>query len=191
VASDGPAAILDLATGTGDLAIGLARRMPRAAVTGVDLSPEMLEVARRKVARRGIPNITALIEGDAEALPFADGVFDAVTVGFGVRNFGNIPAGLAEIYRVLRPGGQVTILEFGMPQGKIFGALYRLYFRRLLPAIGGIFSRQQRAYRYLQRSAEEFPYGERFVALLRAAGFTGVSSTPLTGGVAAIYRGAK
>jgi demethylmenaquinone methyltransferase/2-methoxy-6-polyprenyl-1,4-benzoquinol methylase len=191
VAEDRPSSILDLAAGTGDLTLMLARRIPQAAVTGVDLAPEMLEVGRRKIVKSGVRNIRGMVEGDAEALPFEAGSFDAVTVGFGVRNFGNIPVGLSEMYRVLRPGGRVYILEFGMPERRIFGALYRFYFRRLLPFIGGIFSGEHKAYRYLQRSVEEFPYGDRFVALMREAGFTRVSHRPLTEGLASIYRGEK
>lgn len=191
VQADHPANILDLAAGTGDLTILLARRIPQAAVTGADLSPEMLAVGRRKVARKKIANITAMQEADAEALPFADGSFDAVTVGFGVRNFGDIPAGLAEMYRVLRPGGHVYVLEFALPKGRIFGALYHFYFRRVLPFIGGVFSGEHRAYRYLQRSVGDFPYGDRFAGLMREAGFSDISQKQLTQGIAILYRGEK
>ena len=191
VKADHPAAILDLATGTGDLAIMLARKIPQAVVTGADLSPEMLEIGRRKIAKKKIPNISGLIEADAEALPFGEATFDALTVGFGVRNFGDIPAGLAEMYRVLRPGGHVYILEFAMPAGRVFGALYHFYFRRMLPFIGGVFSGEHKAYRYLQRSVEDFPYGDRFVKLMEDAGFENISQTPLTKGLAITYRGER
>jgi demethylmenaquinone methyltransferase/2-methoxy-6-polyprenyl-1,4-benzoquinol methylase len=190
VAADRPAVILDVATGTGDLAIGLARALTGARITGVDLSSALLAVARRKVVRKRIPNIT-LSEGDAENLPFDAEAFDAVTAGFGVRNFGNIPAGLSEMHRVLKPGGKVCILEFSMPPGRIFGRLYVFYFRRLLPFIGGIVSGENRAYRYLQQSVEDFPYGDRFAALMAQAGFSAVTQTPLTHGLAIIYRGEK
>ena len=191
VQKDEPSAILDLATGTGDLAIVLARRMPQAAVTGADLSPGMLEIGRLKIARKRLANVVGMVEADAEALPFADGAFDAVTVGFGVRNFGDIPAGLAEMCRVLRPGGRVYVLEFAMPEGRVFGALYHFYFRRMLPFIGGLFSGEHKAYRYLQRSVEDFPYGSRFVELMRNAGLENISQVPLTRGLVVIYRGEK
>ncbi len=191
VQADRPETILDVATGTGDLAIGLARALPGTQVTGVDLAPAMLAVGRRKVARKRIAGVAALLEGDAENLPFEAGSFEAVTAGFGVRNFGDIPAGLAEMHRVLRPDGSVHILEFSMPPGRIFGKLYVFYFRRLLPFIGGVISGEGRAYRYLQQSVEDFPYGDRFAGLMEQAGFTNITQTPLTRGLAIIYRGVK
>ena len=186
-----PAAILDLATGTGDLAIGLARANPAATVTGADLSPDMLAVGRRKIEKKKIGNIAGMIEADGERLPFPEASFDAVTIGFGIRNFENIPAGLSEMFRVLKPGGRVYVLEFAMPKGKIFGALYHFYFRRMLPFIGGLFTGEYKAYRYLQRSVEDFPYGDRFVPLMRDAGFDGIAQTVLTRGLTIIYNGQK
>lgn len=191
VASGRPAAILDLATGTGDLAIGLARANPAATVTGADLSPDMLAVGRRKIEKKKIGNIAGMIEADGERLPFPEASFDAVTIGFGIRNFENIPAGLSEMFRVLKPGGRVYVLEFAMPKGKIFGALYHFYFRRMLPFIGGLFTGEYKAYRYLQRSVEDFPYGDRFVPLMRDAGFDGIAQTVLTRGLTIIYNGQK
>ncbi|MCD8186773.1 MAG: bifunctional demethylmenaquinone methyltransferase/2-methoxy-6-polyprenyl-1,4-benzoquinol methylase UbiE [Rikenellaceae bacterium] len=191
VQSDRPFTILDVATGTADLALMLARRIPQARITGVDLSPEMLERGRKKIRKREIANIAALIEADAEALPFPRESFDAVTVGFGVRNFGNIPAGLDEMYRILKPGGHVYVLEFALPEGKIFGSLFLFYFRRLLPFIGGVVSGERKAYRYLQRSVGDFPYGERFSGLLAQAGFCRVTQQLFTRGIAILYRAEK
>lgn len=191
IRKDAPEEILDIATGTGDLVIMMGRAMPQARLTGLDLSPEMLAIGRKRVARKNVPNVAAMIEGDAENLSFGDGTFDAVTVVYGVRNFGDIPQGLQEMYRVLKPGGKVYIQEFAMPEGKVFGALFHFYFRRLLPFIGGVISGEHQAYRYLQRSVEDFPYGDRFVALMEAAGFSSVSQTRMTQGLAITYRGEK
>jgi demethylmenaquinone methyltransferase/2-methoxy-6-polyprenyl-1,4-benzoquinol methylase len=186
-----PKSVLDVATGTGDLALGLARAIPTATVTGVDLSADMLAIGRRKIEKKGLTNVAALIEGDGEHLPFATGAFEAVTTGFGIRNFENIPAGLAEMYRVLQPGGSVHILEFSMPRETLFGALYHFYFRRMLPFIGGLLTGEYKAYRYLQRSVEDFPSGDRFAALMQQAGFTALTQTPLTRGLTILYCGKK
>ena len=191
VRRSGATELLDAATGTADVAIMLARKCPGARVRGVDLSAGMLEIGRRKVAGAGLSGRIVLEQGDAEALPYADGAFDAVTVAFGVRNFGDIPRGLAELFRVLRPGGSLWVLEFGIPKHKIFGALYRFYFHRVLPLLGGWVSRDRRAYVYLPRSVDDFPYGEGFAALLREAGFAGGNPRNLFGGVAQLYYAKK
>ena len=132
-----PRRILDVATGTGDLAIALAARIPDAHVLGIDLSEQMLEEARRKVVRRGLDERVLLEEGDAERLALGDGAVDVATVAFGVRNFGDLGTGLQELFRVIRPGGQVVILEFSTPSAPLFRALYRFYSHRVLPVIGG------------------------------------------------------
>lgn len=181
--------LLDVATGTGDMALSLARCLPTASVTGVDLSTEMLQIGRRKAA--GLQNLT-LVEGDALSLPFPDGQFSAVTAVFGVRNFADLGQGLSQMRRVLVPEGEVYILEFSMPRrGGVWGVLYRLYFRKFLPGLGRVISGQRHAYSYLQRSVEDFPDGERFEHILREAGFSAVQSLRLTGGVATIYTGIK
>ena len=167
-----PSTILDLATGTGDLAILLARNCPAAHVTGIDLSEQMLAIGRHKVMQAGLAERITLEQGDAENLPVTDNSFDAATVAFGVRNFENIEKGLSEIFRALRPGGAVYVLEFGMPQNRLFGALYRLYFHRILPTIGRLISHDKSAYTYLPQSVEEFPYGKRFCKILSDTGFT-------------------
>lgn len=183
-----PARLLDLATGTGDLAIAVARALPMTDVTGIDLSPEMLRIGRAKVAERFPGRPFPLLEGDAEQLPLADASFEAITCAFGVRNFENLTRGIHEMHRVLTPGGQLYILEFSMPsQRNLLGKLYRFYFRRVLPSIGRMISKDARAYTYLPESVGEFPYGERFCRLLAEAGFRSPQAHRLTGGIATIY----
>ena len=188
---NGAAQILDLATGTGDMAVKMALKMPGAHITGADLSEGMLALARHKAEKTGCSGRVEFHKAEAEQLPFSDGEFDAVTVAFGVRNFGDIPQGLREIQRVLRPGGRVFILEFSTPRGKIFGGAYRFYFHRVLPLIGGGISSDRAAYSYLPGSVEEFPAPERFVQMMEEAGFSQCRAEKFTGGVAYIYSGVK
>ncbi len=183
--------ILDLATGTADLAIAMARRLPQARVTGGDISEGMLALGREKVERAGLSGRITLVFARAEELPFADGDFDAVTAAFGVRNFANLERGLAEMARVLEPGGRVFILEFSTPRSKIFGTVYRFYFNRVLPLIGGMISKDRRAYTYLPGSVSEFPAPKEFVGMMERAGFTHCRAKALTGGVAYIYTGVR
>lgn len=183
--------ILDVATGTGDLAIALARALPGARITGIDISENMLAEGRRKVAEKGLDERITLQAGDAEALDFADARFDLVTVAFGVRNFGNIEAGLSEMRRVLKPGGRCLVLEFSEPRGWFFGTGYRFYFHRVLPLVGRIVSRDKGAYTYLPRSVDGFPPPARFAEMLREAGFDAVGVKKLTFGVAYIYNSEK
>lgn len=184
-----PRTILDIATGTADLAIELHDRVPKAQITGADLSPEMIAIGRAKISKRSLP--IELVVADAEALPFIDEEFDAVTAAFGVRNFEDIVAGLTEIHRVTAKGGHIYILEFSMPDPSLFARLYKLYFRHVLPAIGRIVSRDARAYTYLPESVEAFAYGEKFVSLLRQVGFRDISHHKLTNGIATIYTAQK
>ena len=186
-----PAAILDVAAGTGDVAVALARRLPAARITGIDLSGEMLAVGRGKVARRGLCDRIELVQGDAEQLPFPDGTFDAVTIGFGIRNFGSIEAGLAEAFRVLRPGGRLCILEFSTPRGRCFGPLYRFYFHRILPLVGRLISKDDSAYTYLPESVDHFPDNLLFLRLMGQAGFAACRSRRQIRGIAYIYEGRK
>lgn len=178
--------VLDVATGTADLLLAVRRHVPhlRRAV-GVDLAADMLRIGRAKLARAGCA--AELLVGDAHRLPFADGGFDAVTVGFGIRNMDDRPRALGEMYRVLAPGGTLAVLEFSLPASRRLRALYLAYFRHLLPAIGRLISGDAQAYRYLNDSVEAFPSGERFVALLRRAGFAEVTVRALTFGVATLY----
>ena len=166
-----PRRILDVATGTGDLALAMARRMRGVQVLGVDLSENMLAEARRKATACGLDERVVLSLGDAERLEVADASVDVVTVAFGVRNFGDLGAGLREIARVLKPGGKVVILEFSTPRNPLFRRVYGLYSHRLLPAIGGMISKDRKAYEYLPASVDEFPAPECFMAMMREAGF--------------------
>lgn len=186
-----PRRILDVATGTGDLAIAMARRIDGVQVLGVDLSEAMLAVARRKVEARGLDGRIVLDRGDAEHLAVADASVDAATVAFGVRNFGDLEAGLRELARTIKPGGKVVILEFSRPSNRAFRALYEFYTYRILPRIGGLVSRDKRAYEYLPASVEEFPAPEEFMALMSRAGFHDCRARSQSFGIAQIYIGER
>jgi len=177
----GPRRVLDLATGTGDL--GIALRRAGKTVVGADFCLDMLARAREKGGRE-------LVAADALSLPFPDGTFDAVTIALGVRNFADLPRGLAEIRRVLVAGGTLLILEFSRPAGPA-AAAYRLYSDRFLPWIGGLLSGARDAYAYLNRSTREWPGSEELARILGSAGFDRVAAVPLTFGVAAIHRGER
>jgi demethylmenaquinone methyltransferase/2-methoxy-6-polyprenyl-1,4-benzoquinol methylase len=185
-----PSKILDVATGTADMAIGAMRLKPDS-VTGVDVSTRMLEIGRKKVLDRGLGNKITLIEAACENLPFEALTFDAAMVAFGVRNFNDPEQGLREIYRVLKPGGKLAILEFSLPRQKWLRSAYRLYFHRMVPAIGKWFSSDLSAYRYLPDSVESFPKGEAFVALMDGAGFSASFYKPLSFGICGLYTGIK
>jgi demethylmenaquinone methyltransferase/2-methoxy-6-polyprenyl-1,4-benzoquinol methylase len=184
------AAVLDLCCGTGDMTLALMRYRPvgegEGPVYAVDFSPEMLERGRKKFAGR---NIVA-IEADALHLPMADGSLDLVTSAFGFRNLANYEEGLAELYRVLAPGGQIGILDCNQPEG-VVGALYNLYFRRVLPWVGEMISGDAGAYRYLPASVERFPRPARMLEMIRAAGFEDAEWTSYTFGTAGLYRATK
>lgn len=183
-----PGRVLDLATGTGDLALALKRARPEAEVVGVDFSPAMLELARRKAKRLGLEVV--FLEGDALDLSFPDGSFQAVTVAFGFRNFADYGKALEEMHRILAPGGRAVILEFPPPPKGPFGLLYRAYFKGILPLLGGLLSRSFHAYRYLPASVERFPTPETLKGMMEAVGFQ-VRYEGLTFGVAAIHVGDK
>ena len=186
-----PKHILDLATGTGDMAIVLAKRMRGAHITGADPSEGMLAIAEKKIAKKHLSERIKLEVAEAEKLPYADGSFDAVTVVFGVRNFHDIGAGLREMHRVLRRKGMVFIMEFSMPRGKIFAPIYRFYFRKWLPLVGGKVSGDKDAYTYLPESVVEFPDWEQFTELMWECGYANVKSKALFFGIARIYKGEK
>jgi demethylmenaquinone methyltransferase/2-methoxy-6-polyprenyl-1,4-benzoquinol methylase len=179
--------VLDCATGTGDLAIAFRRVVgDRGQVIGTDFVPEMLELARGKSR-----DITFEV-ADVTRLPYEDHAFDVASISFGIRNVNDPAAGISELARVVRPGGRVVVLEFGQPQGKIFGSLYDFYTRRILPRIGGAVTGERDAYEYLQRSAGRFPCGDAFLDLMRrSAKFTSVEFVPLTFGIAYLYKGTK
>lgn len=181
--------LLDVATGTGDLAFTLGAMAPEAQVTGVDFAEAMLERARGKAAGR--PGRVRFEVGDGTELAFPEGSFDAVTIGYGLRNFVDIDAGLREFLRVLRPGGRLVVLEFPPPPGGAFGAVYRCYFQRVLPAVGGLVSGRASAYRYLPASVAAFPPPEALAERMRGAGFAGVRYRLQTFGISAIHVGEK
>lgn len=179
---------LDLCCGTGDLLIALQARSPQA-VMGSDFCHPMLTSAADKIARRRLH--CPLFEADALALPLPDGAVDLVTVAFGFRNLTDYEAGLAEMYRVLKPSGVAAILEFSQPRNNVFGKLYGFYSRKLLPVIGGALSGSRDAYSYLPESIEKFPSAEDLAANMRAAGFRAVEFIRMTGGTVALHLGTK
>jgi len=184
------ARVLDLCCGTGDLALAFRREAPKGAeITGSDFVPEMLARARAKSAASN-GNIE-FVEADALSLPFADGGFDLVSCAFGFRNLANYQRGLQEIVRVLKPGGAVAILEFAEPPGRVFGALYRFYFRRVLPRLGGLISGNASAYSYLPSSVRKFPSPEELMAQLERAGFADARYERWTGGIVTLHVGRK
>jgi demethylmenaquinone methyltransferase/2-methoxy-6-polyprenyl-1,4-benzoquinol methylase len=190
-ATTGP--ILDLCTGTGDLAFEYDRvTHGRVAIIGADFSAEMLTRAVAKSRRRGSHPRIGFVQADAQQLPFGDGVFEVVTVAFGLRNVTNADRGLAEMVRVTRDGGRVAVLEFSRPRHWLFGRAYRAYFRYVLPKVGQVFSRSgENAYQYLPASVMEFPDGEALAERMRLAGLRDVSFMPFTFGIATLYVGTK
>lgn len=187
VAKCQPKTILDLATGTADLALAVARRNPQAHIIGMDISEKMLDIGKAKVAQRKMDGQIELRLGDAAALPFDDNTFDAVTVAFGVRNFEDLDKGLSEISRVLKPDGKVFILEFSMPERFPVRQLYRIYFRRVLPRIGKMVSKDPGAYTYLPESVEKFPKPEAFLKLLSEKRLGNGTKRSLSFGIATLY----
>lgn len=186
-----PTRILDLATGTGDLAIKMAKRIPEAHIMGVDLSENMLAVAAEKVRRQGLDDHIVLYQGDAENLDLNDGVVDVVTVAFGVRNFGDIEQGLAEIWRSLRSGGHLVVLEFSMPRNPLVRKMYGLYSDHVMRPVGSMVSRDNQAYEYLPDSIAEFYAPEDFLEVMRRAGFEDCRRRSQSMGIAQIYIGRK
>ncbi len=190
VASHQPTAILDVATGTADLAIRMAKDIPVASIVGVDLSEKMLEIGRQKVKQEQLEQRIKLMTADAKALPFEDNHFDAVTVAFGVRNFEHLEAGIQEMIRVLKNNGLMAILEFSHPKNGIVKGPYRCYSKHILPKVGRAFSKHPEAYSYLPSSIEAFPESGDFVQLLNRLGVDEVKEERFGGGIATLDDGA-
>ncbi len=186
-----PESILDVATGTGDLAIKFARKSKATKIIGLDISEGMLSVAKKKISDTILSEKVEFIKGDSEALPFSTNSYDAITVSFGIRNFENLEKGLSEIYRVLKPKGLFIILETSIPAKFPFKQGYLFYTKRVLPIIGKIFSKDKFAYTYLSESASVFPYGKKLNNILLKIGFIEVDNKPQTFGVATIYTATK
>lgn len=186
-----PKHILDVATGTADLAIAASGSIPESTIKGVDISEGMLSKGRQKIAKKGLTQIIHLERGDSESLPFKDNTFDAVTVGFGVRNFENLEQGLAEIFRVLKPGGKLAVLEFSKPTVFPVKQAYNFYFKTILPLWGRFISGSNNAYTYLPESVQAFPDGPDFIAILNQIGFHYTEQEKLTFGICSLYTGIK
>ncbi len=185
-----PEKILDVATGTGDLAIELAKLKPRQ-IIGVDIAETMLEMGDKKIIKKNLQHMIQLQQGDSEDLPFENDTFDAAVISYGVRNFETPLKGLKEIHRVLKPGGVILILEFGMPGSFPVKQLYSFYFNAILPFWGKVFSGSYESYKYLPESVKTFPYGKNFTDLLEQAGFGNTSATSLSQGITYLYEGVK
>jgi demethylmenaquinone methyltransferase / 2-methoxy-6-polyprenyl-1,4-benzoquinol methylase len=185
------ASILDVATGTGDMAIMMTRFLSGSRITGIDISNGMLEVGRQKIARLKLEERIDLTEGDSEAIHFPDAHFDAVTVAFGVRNFEDLEKGLQEMLRVLKPGGRLVVLEFSHPRTPVIRQLYDLYLRLIAPGVGRMISSSREAYQYLNDSVRAFPEGKAFVDILDRTGYTKTMLKRLSLGICSVYMGEK
>jgi demethylmenaquinone methyltransferase/2-methoxy-6-polyprenyl-1,4-benzoquinol methylase len=185
-----PTRVLDMATGTGDFALESLVLKPNE-IVGLDISEGMLEMGRQKMKKKGVDNIISMRLGDSESIPFEDNYFDALTVGFGVRNFENLEKGLSEMLRVIKPGGMAVILEFSKPKNFPIKQLFGLYSNHILPFIGKTVSKDARAYTYLPESVAAFPEGKDFENILVKLGYKDVKLTPVSGGIATIYTGRK
>ncbi len=190
VDTDRPLEVLDVACGTGDFTIEIARKVVAGSrVTGVDLSEGMMKIGREKIAKAGVD--AEMVQGDCEALAYGEGTFDRISVGFGVRNFEHLELGLSEMCRVLKPGGKLVVLELSVPSNGFIRWCYKLYFLKILPAIGGWISGDRGAYEYLPASVLRFPAPEKFVGMMKDAGFGEVMHKSLTLGICRMYIGVK
>jgi demethylmenaquinone methyltransferase/2-methoxy-6-polyprenyl-1,4-benzoquinol methylase len=182
-----PEKVLDVATGTADVAIALAKKLPQTDVVGLDIAVDMLNIGRKKVQQQKLGERVELISGDAENLPFEDNSFDAMTVAFGVRNFEQLSKGLADMKRVLKPGGRLVVLEFSKPRVFPMKQGFNFYFSTILPFIGKVTSKDPKAYRYLYESVQAFPDGADFLAELKRVGYSDLKQIPLTFGISSLY----
>lgn len=182
--------LLDVASGTGDLAISALKLKPKQ-IVGIDISEEMLNVGKKKIQKKGFSEIIQLQKGDSENIEFDSESFHGITVAFGVRNFENLQKGLSEMYRVLKPGGKLAVLEFSKPSKFPVKQIYNFYFKRILPFIGKIISKDNSAYTYLPESVSQFPEKHNFIAELEKAGFINCNFKSLSFGIATIYKGEK
>ncbi len=181
-----PKHILDVATGTGDLAMEAMKLNPDK-ITGIDIAEQMLVYGREKIAAKGWSDKITMQRADSENLPFPDNHFDAITVAFGVRNFQNLGKGLAEMNRVLKPGGRLVVLEFSKPASFPYKQVYNFYFTYILPVLGNLLSKSKNAYTYLPESVKHFPEGADFIGFLKEAGYKNMMVKPLTFGTCSLY----
>lgn len=186
-----PKLVLDVATGTADVAIMTANILHPQHITGIDISDGMLELGRQKVAKLGLSNQIELLNGDSETINFPDNTFDAVTVAFGVRNFQRLELGLSEIRRVLKPGGKLVVLEFSKPKKPGVKQLYNAYMKFIAPNVGKVFSKNRSAYQYLDESIQQFPEGNNFTQILDRLGYHNTYRKSLSLGICSIYCGEK
>jgi demethylmenaquinone methyltransferase / 2-methoxy-6-polyprenyl-1,4-benzoquinol methylase len=186
-----PQTILDIATGTGDLAIMSYKMLKPKKIIGVDISEGMLELGRKKIEQLGLNDIIELQSGDSEKLNFPDNSFDAITVAFGVRNFQDLEKGLSEMLRVLKPGGKLVVLEFSHPKNPIFRVICDFYMNTITPGIGKLFAKNKDAYQYLNKSVKVFPEREQFMNIMESCGFSASYFKPLSLGICCIYCGTK
>jgi demethylmenaquinone methyltransferase / 2-methoxy-6-polyprenyl-1,4-benzoquinol methylase len=186
-----PKNILDVATGTADVAIMASGILKPEKITGIDISDGMLEIGRQKVEKAGLKGIIELLNGDSETINFKDNSFDAVTVAFGVRNFQHLEKGLSEILRVLKPGGKLVVLEFSKPKTPGVKSIYDLYMKVITPNVGKLFSKNRNAYKYLDESIQKFPEGKNFTQILDNLGYLNTYCKPLSLGICSIYCGTK
>ena len=191
LAKSSPKLLLDVATGTADVAINAQKALQIPQIIGVDISTEMLAVGRKKIEAEGLSAIIELKEGDSENLPFQENIFDAVSVAYGVRNFENLEQGLSEIYRVLKPEGKLVVLEFSKPTAFPLKQLFNFYFKNILPLIGKLTSKDDKAYNYLYESVQAFPNGQDFLKVMTKTGFKNTQCSTLTFGICSLYIGSK
>jgi demethylmenaquinone methyltransferase/2-methoxy-6-polyprenyl-1,4-benzoquinol methylase len=186
-----PKQVLDVATGTGDVAIMTWKQLRPEKITGIDISEGMLAIGREKIEKQGLSAVIDLQKGDSEAIHFPDNTFDAITVSFGVRNFQNLEKGLSEMLRVLKPGGKLVVLEFSRPKEPVFKTVYNIYMNVLAPGIGKMLAKNREAYQYLNDSVQAFPEREQFTQIMQSVGYKDTSFKPLTMGICCMYSGNK